>query len=300
MVFAVIAVRRENITLTFDLFIDIVKDTLLDCLKMLPFLFLAFLLLEAVEHHAGSKISSVLAKSGKAGPLAGALLGCVPQCGFSVFSANLYSGGVITLGTLISVFIATSDEAIIIMISNRDKGFEILKLLIVKVIIATVFGYIIDLICSKHPFSSEKHVGDLCRDCGCHDEHNGILKPAIHHTLKILGFLVVIVFALNLAVETLGIDRISRLMLGNSIFQPFIAAAIGLIPNCAASVLITELYLEGAISFASVVAGLCTGAGAGLIVLFRENHSVKENIKIIGILYVIAVASGMIITVLPL
>ena len=281
--------------MTVDLLFEIVIDTLLDCAKMLPFLFFAFLLLEAIEHHASEKISKKLASSGKAGPVIGAVLGCIPQCGFSVFSANLFSNGVITIGTLIAVFLATSDEAILIMLTYPDRKFEILKLIISKVIIAVIFGYVVDFISKKRPIP-EKRIEDHCHSCGCHDEHGGILKPAVHHTLKISGFLLLIVFILNLMVETIGIDGLSRLMLNNSVLQPFIAGIIGLIPNCAASILLTELYLKGAISFASVISGLCTGAGAGLIVLFKENRPQKENFKIVGILYAIAVISGTLIS----
>ena len=285
--------------MTLDLFIDIVLDTLLDCAKLIPFLFFAFLLLEALEHHASEKINSALASSGKAGPLVGSLLGCIPQCGFSVFSANLFSNGVIGIGTLLAVYLSTSDEAVIIMLSHPDRKLDILKLLAVKVIIGIVFGYVINLIFKKHP-GPEKHIEDHCKDCGCHDEHGGILKPAIHHTVKTLIFLVIIVFVLNFAVELLGIERLEKLMLTNSVLQPFVAALIGLIPNCAASIFITELYLDGVISFASVVAGLCTGAGAGLIVMFRENRHMKENFKVVGLLYACAVISGLVISFLPI
>lgn len=276
-------------------------DTVLDCLKMLPFLFFAFLLLEAVEHHTSKKTDKILAKSGNFGPLVGALLGCVPQCGFSVFAANLYSGGLIGLGTLIAVFLSTSDEAVIIMFSHPESKAEILKLIAVKIVIAVFFGYIITLFEKKKP-EPEKHVEDLCEDehCGCHDEHGGILKPALRHTVKIFGFLVLTVFLLNLAVEFLGIDRISKLLLSDSFFQPFLAAIIGIIPNCAASILLTELYLKGAISFASVISGLCMGAGAGLIVMFRENRNVKENLKIVAIMYACSVLSGIAVSFLPI
>ncbi len=276
-------------------------DTALDCLKMLPFLFFAFLLLEAVEHHTSKKTDKILAKSGNFGPLVGALLGCVPQCGFSVFAANLYSGGLIGLGTLIAVFLSTSDEAVIIMFSHPESKAEILKLIAVKIVIAVFFGYIITLFEKKKP-EPEKHVEDLCEDehCGCHDEHGGILKPALRHTVKIFGFLVLTVFLLNLAVEFLGIDRISKLLLSDSFFQPFLAAIIGIIPNCAASILLTELYLKGAISFASVISGLCMGAGAGLIVMFRENRNVKENLKIVAIMYACSVLSGIAVSFLPI
>jgi len=278
-----------------------VLDTALDCLKMLPFLFFAFLLLEAVEHHTSKKTDKILAKSGNFGPLVGALLGCVPQCGFSVFAANLYSGGLIGLGTLIAVFLSTSDEAVIIMFSHPESKAEILKLIAVKIVIAVFFGYIITLFEKKKP-EPEKHVEDLCEDehCGCHDEHGGILKPALRHTVKIFGFLVLTVFLLNLAVEFLGIDRISKLLLSDSFFQPFLAAIIGIIPNCAASILLTELYLKGAISFASVISGLCMGAGAGLIVMFRENRNVKENLKIVAIMYACSVLSGIAVSFLPI
>ena len=276
-------------------------DTALDCLKMLPFLFFAFLLLEAVEHHTLKKADKVLAKSGSFGPLIGALLGCVPQCGFSVFAANLYSGGLIGLGTLIAVFLSTSDEAVIIMFSHPESKAEILKLIAVKIVIAVFFGYIIALF-EKKRSEPARHVEDLCEDehCGCHDEHGGILKPALRHTAKIFGFLVLTVFVLNLAVELLGIDRISKLLLSDSVFQPFLSAIIGIIPNCAASILLTELYLKGAISFASVISGLCMGAGAGLIVIFRENKNIKDNIKIIAIMYACSVLSGIAVSFLPI
>lgn len=285
--------------MTLEILLDVVIDTLLDVAKMLPFLFLAFLLLEALEHHASEKINNVLASSGKAGPVAGALLGCIPQCGFSVFSANLFSNGVITLGTLIAVFLSTSDEAVLIILSHPEKKLEIIKLLAVKIVVAIVFGYIIDFVVRRHP-GPEKHIEDHCKDCGCHDEHAGILKPAIRHTLKILGFLLIIVFLLNFLVEWLGIERLSKIMLSNSVLQPFAAGLVGLVPNCAASVFLTELYLKGAISFGSVIAGLSSGAGAGLLVLFKENKSVKENIKVIVLLYLCAVAAGLIVSFLPI
>ncbi len=285
--------------MTIDLLLDIIKETLSDCAKILPFLFLAFLLLEAIEHRTSEKINKKIASSGKAGPAVGAILGCIPQCGFSVFCANLFSNGVITLGTLIAVFLSTSDEALLIILSHPQQKGEIFKLLAVKIIIALIFGYAVDFFAKKHP-SPEKHIEDHCRSCGCHGEHGGILKPAVKHTVKIMLFLIAIVFALNFLVEALGIDALSKLLLNNSALQPFIAGLIGLIPNCAASILLTELYLKGALSFASVTAGLCTGAGAGLLVLFKENRNIKENLKIVALLYVIAVFSGSLISIFPI
>lgn len=275
------------------MFVDIILDTVLDCLKMLPFLFGAFLLLEALEHHTSERVNKLLEKAGNAGPAAGAILGCVPQCGFSVVAANLYSGGVVTLGTLMAVFIATSDEAILILLGNPGQGGEILKLLAVKVVIAIAVGYAIDAIAKRKPYR-KKDMEEMCRDCGCH-EHHGILRPALHHTAKILVFLLIFAGILNFAVEILGMEKISRILLADTLFQPVIASFIGLIPNCASSILLTQMYLSGVISFASVIAGLCSGAGLGLAVLFKMNHDKKENIKILGMLYVISTTAGILL-----
>ncbi|MEG0545612.1 MAG: putative manganese transporter [Oscillospiraceae bacterium] len=272
--------------------LDILKDALLDSLKIIPFLFVAFLALEFLEHHTGSKINNMLAKSGKASPLIGAAFGCIPQCGFSVIAANLYSARIISIGALISVFVSTSDEAVLILMANPGHGMEILKLIGVKVIIALIAGYSIDFIFRKKPLSNT--TGDLCEDCGCH-EQEGIIKPALYHTVKIFGFLLLFTTLVNLAIGLIGPERLSSLLLGNTFFQPIIAALIGLIPNCAASVILTELYLEGAISFASVVAGLCAGAGVGLAVLFKTDKNKKEGLKVVGLLFSVSVIAGMVL-----
>ena len=279
-----------------EMLLDVIIDTCLDCLKMLPFLFVAFLMIEALEHYSSEFTAKLLAKVGKAGPIVGAIAGCVPQCGFSVMAANLYAGGIVSVGTLLSVFIATSDEAILIILGNPDYIGEVGTLLITKVVIAIVAGYIIDIF-FREKISVRKENGNLCHDCGCHNDHAGIMKPAWNHTVKIFLYLLIFTGILNLCIEVLGIDRLSAILLGNTIFQPVIAAIIGLIPNCAASVILTQLYLSGAISFASVIAGLCTGAGIGLVVLFRMNHNKKENFKILGALYVIAVIAGIILEI---
>ena len=279
-----------------EMLLDEIIDTCLDCLKMLPFLFVAFLMIEALEHYSSEFTAKLLAKVGKAGPIVGAIAGCVPQCGFSVMAANMYAGGIVSVGTLLSVFIATSDEAILIILGNPDYIGEVGTLLITKVVIAIVAGYIIDIF-FREKISVRKENGNLCHDCGCHNDHAGIMKPAWNHTVKIFVYLLIFTGILNLCIEVLGIDRLSAILLGNTIFQPVIAAIIGLIPNCAASVILTQLYLSGAISFASVIAGLCTGAGIGLVVLFRMNHNKKENFKILGALYVIAVIAGIILEI---
>ncbi|MGN0421420.1 MAG: putative manganese transporter [Lachnospiraceae bacterium] len=275
---------------------DVILDTGLDCLKMLPYLFVAFILIEALEHYSGEFTEKVLAKVGKAGPIFGAVAGCIPQCGFSVMAANLYAGGIISVGTLLSVFIATSDEAILIMLGNPDAVQEVGILLVAKVVIAIIAGYVIDIFFQKK-ISIPKESGNLCDECGCHEEESAILKPAWHHTIKIFVYLLVFTGVLNLCIEIFGIEQLSTFLLGDTIFQPFIAAVIGLIPNCAASVILTQLYLNGAISFASVIAGLCTGAGIGLVVLFKINREKKENLKIVGVLYIISVIAGVILEI---
>lgn len=272
---------------------EVLSHALEDCIRMLPFLFLAFLLLEALEHKTSEGLNRALAKAGKAGPAAGALLGCIPQCGFSIVAANLYSGGVITLGTLLAVMIATSDEAVLILLGNPGQGGEIVRLLVTKVIIAMAAGYVTDAV-TKGKNRDKKEIEDLCTDCGCHD-HHGILRPALHHTVKIFLFLFLFSVVLEFAIHVLGMEQISRILLSDTLFQPLVAALIGLIPNCASSVILTQLYLSGVISFASVIAGLCTGAGLGLAVLFKVNRNRRENLKILGLLYAISAGVGILL-----
>lgn len=271
---------------------DVLLDAILDSMKTLPFLFCAFLLMEAAEKHYGKHMDAILKKSKWGGPLAGSLLGCIPQCGFSVIASNLYAGGLITLGTLLAVYLSTSDEAIILLLADSSRGSDILKLMLTKVIIGILAGYVTDLIFFKQ--RQGRNMEQICSDCHC-EEENGILKPALHHTIHLFSWLLVLTLILNVVMELTGAEQLSAWLLGNTVFQPVLAALIGLIPNCAASVILTQLYLSGAISFASVVAGLCTGAGAGLLVLFKMNKDKRENLKILSLLYVIGVLAGMIL-----
>ena len=275
--------------------LELLADTLLDCIKMLPFLLAAFFILELLEHYSGDKMNRVLGKVGKAGPAVGALLGCIPQCGFSVVAANLYSGGVITMGTLLSVFLATSDEALLILMGYPGQGESIFTIIVAKVVIALVAGYLIDLIFPPAK-QNKKDMDQICTDCGCHNHRKGsVARAALNHTLRIFIYILVFTLILNLAIQVLGVEGLSAYLLGDSLFQPLIAGVIGIIPNCAASVILTELYLSGAISFASVIAGLCTGAGIGLVVLFKMNRNKKENFKILGLLYGISAAAGILL-----
>ncbi len=280
---------------------DLLKEAFIhageDCLRMLPFLFVAFLLIEALEHHGSEKIAGILVKVGRAGPIVGALAGCIPQCGFSVLAANLYAGGVISVGTLISVFLATSDEAVLILLGNPESVGTVLPLLAGKVVIAVAAGYLADFLLRRF-VEEPKGVGDICHHCGCHREGAGLLRPALDHTVRIFVYLFLFTMILNLCIDFFGIRQLSTFLLGDTPAQPLIAAVIGLIPNCAASVMLTQLYLGGALSFASVMAGLCTGAGIGLIVLFKMNESRKENLKILLFLLLTGTLAGMLLQVL--
>ena len=280
-----------------DIF-DTLLHSFLDSLKILPFLFVAFLIIEFLEHKAQDKIKHLFTRAGTAGPLIGTLLGCIPQCGFSVLSANLYSSHVIALGTLIAVFLSTSDEAIILLAAEPNGSSEILKLVITKIIISLVFGYLIYFIEKKthKGHHHHHHAHDLCEHdhCGC-EENGGVLRPALIHTGKVYGFVLLFTVIIDMVVALIGMDNFSSILLSNSVFQPFLSALIGFIPNCASSVLLTQLYIEDTLSFGSLIAGLCTNAGAGLLILFRDKSKIKSNLKIVGLLYICSVIPGIIL-----
>lgn len=278
--------------------IDVLTDAVIDTLKILPFLFIAFLFIEFLEHKAEDKVKKIFTRAGGAGPAVAAVLGCIPQCGFSVLCANLYSGGIIALGTLIAVFLSTSDEAVILLAASSNGGSEIIKLLVSKTVIALVCGYTIYFM-EKRKHKNHCHSHDLCdRDrCGCHD-HGGVLRPALIHTAKIFGFLLLFSVIIDFIVALIGTENLSHLLLSDSVFQPLLSAIMGFIPNCASSVLLTQLYIESTLSFGSLVAGLCTNAGAGMLILLRDKSKVRENLKILGILYLCAVIPGIILHII--
>lgn len=275
------------------LVVDVLMDAAMDSVRMLPFLFAAFCLLEAMEKHAGNFSQRVLTGIRGAGPVLGAVLGCVPQCGFSVLAANLFSGGMISAGTLLAVFLSTSDEAILMILGQPESAGVVGRLLLTKVLIAVAAGYLVDL-CFPKMFAGKKEIHDLCEkdSCGCGHSH-GVLLPAWNHTIRLFVYILAFSACLNLILEVGGIGKVESLFWSGSIFQPVLTALIGFIPNCAASVLLTELYMKGVISFAAAVAGLCTSAGVGLVVLWRVNRDQKENLKLMGVLYAVAVVSGI-------
>lgn len=268
----------------------IILETIIDSVKLLPFLFVTFLLIELFEHRFTKKSKNLIQKNKKLGPIFGSLLGIIPQCGFSVAATNLYVTRIITLGTLFSVYLSTSDEMLPLLIAEKAPASLIVKILIIKVIFALIIGVVIDLILKKQ----DTPTYEICKDEHCNCKEN-ILPASIKHTLNIFIFILVSTFIINTLLEYLGISYLENIFLKNNIFGSLITSLIGLIPNCAASVVLTELFLNSAISFGALIGGLLTGAGVAILVLFKENKNKKENIKIITFLYFIGAISGIII-----
>ena len=279
--------------------LDVLLDTLIDSIKLLPFLFVVYLIMEYIEHKISDKSKEKIQKSEKYGPFFGSLLGIFPQCGFSVAATNLYAARIITLGTLIAVYLSTSDEMLPILISEAAPIGTIITVLAIKFGLGMIYGFLIDFVLhlkNKNKEEQEKIV-DLCEDEHCHCEKS-ILKSAIKHTLSVFIYIFILTLILNGIVELVGEDSLKNFMLGTGVFEPVLASLIGLIPNCASSVIITELYLSGIISFGSIIAGLLVNAGAGLLMLFRINKNIKENIEIVAILYFLGAVTGIIINLI--
>ena len=284
-------------------FLEVLLDTGIDALKLLPFLFITYLIMEYIEHKTGDKTKNIIKKSGKWGPVFGAILGIFPQCGFSAAAANLYAGRVITLGTLIAIFLSTSDEMLPILISEAAPIDVILKILATKLVIGIIVGVIIDFIGQAFRKKKERQkkeetveeIGHICEHEHCHCEKEGIFKSSIKHTLNIFVFIIIISLVMNIAIYFIGEENISNLILNMPVVGPLIAGLVGLIPNCASSVILTQLYLQNVISVGSMIGGLLVGSGIGILILFRVNENFKENVKIVTILYLIGVLSGIII-----
>lgn len=277
-----------------NLMIDVILDTLLDVVKLLPFLFLTYLAMEYLEHKTGDKAELLVKKAGRFGPVIGGVLGIVPQCGFSAAASNLYAGRVISLGTLMAIYLSTSDEMLPILISEQVSFWLIVKILLAKAVIGMVAGLIIDFLLRKKGLEQHEHIHDICEHEHCHCE-KGIFRSALSHTAQITFFILIITFALNLILYFVGEDALANLILSKPVVGPLLASLVGLIPNCAGSVVITQLYLEKVIGIGSAMAGLLTGSGVGLLVLFRVNHNRKENLRILGLLYGIGVLAGIVI-----
>lgn len=274
---------------------DIILDSIIDSIKLIPFLFLTYLVMEYLEHKAGDRMQTAIRGAGRSGPVIGGVLGIFPQCGFSTAASNLYAGRIITMGTLIAVFLSTSDEMLPIMISENVGLQMIGRILAVKVVVAVLVGFAVD--CIMRRGDKDMQIGHLCEQHHCHCE-NGIWKSALHHTAEIFIYILLISLVLNLLIAWIGEDVLSGVILNRPIIGTMIAALIGFIPNCAASVIITQLYLGGMLSAGAMIAGLLSGTGVGFLVLLRVNDDRRENLGLACLLYVTGVLAGIVIELL--
>jgi len=283
---------------------EILLHTLKDTVIVIPFLFLTYLFMEFLEHKSGNAAEIWLNRSGKFGPLVGSLLGVLPQCGFSAASTGLYTGRVITAGTLIAIWLSTSDEMLPILISRGAPFSLVIKVIATKVTVALIAGFLIDLVTSairkkRHSPETEPCIEDFCEREGCRcNEH--FVVSALRHTASITLFILIFTFILNLVIHGVGEDKLSAIILDRPILGNILSATVGLIPNCAASIIITELYLDGIISIGSMLSGLLVGAGVGVAILLRNNRPLRDSLRIILLLWCIGALSGIIVDITPL
>ena len=276
-----------------------ITHTIEEAIKLIPFLFIAFLIIEFIEHKLSKKNEKILKKSGKLGPLLGSLLGLIPQCGFSVLATNLYITRIISLGSLISIYLTTSDEMLIILIADKAPFSLIATILVLKFIIGIVCGYIIDFAYRKKE-NLHEHIHDLCDKDECHCEHENIYYSAFKHTIKTTVFILVSLFIINLIFHNFGEAFLSKLLLKNKFISPLVSSLIALIPSCASSVIITELFLLEQISFGTLISGLLTNSGIAIMLLFKNNKNLKENITILLTIYIIGIISGILINLISI
>ncbi len=277
-----------------EIILDVIHDTYIDSLRILPFLFLAYLAMECLEHWTGGRMQAIVRKSGKAGPAMGGILGIFPQCGFSAAAANLYAGRIITLGTLMAVFLSTSDEMLPIMISENVGISMIGKILLIKVLFALAAGFLVDVLFRK---KEEPQIGHLCERQHCHCER-GIWRSAFSHTWRIFLYIILVSLILNFVIALIGEETLAAVVLNRPALSLFVSALVGMIPNCASSVVLTQLYLGGVLGAGALTAGLLSGSGVGFLVLLRVNENRKENLRIFGLLYVLGVVGGALVELL--
>jgi len=287
-------------------FLDVLFDSFIDTAKILPILFLVYFLIEVLEYKNALKFKNSNLLKGKVSPVMGSLFGSVPQCGFSVVSAELFSESKISIGALLAVFIATSDEALPIMISNYNAIPSLLVLIGVKIVFAIAVGYLATLI-YKLSFKKENTTKEISEHnhitaCCHHDMEDDKFdwKHPLIHCLKITLYIFIINVIFGTIVMLVGEDSLIEFLKSSSIFQPLFAVLIGIIPNCASSVILTELYLMGGLSFGSIVAGLCINAGLGLIVLFKENKNIKQNLFVLFTLVISSLVIGYLLHFIPI
>lgn len=283
-----------------ELIWDILWDAFFDTIKLVPFLFLTYLVMEWLEHKTGTRTQAAIRRAGKAGPLLGGVLGIFPQCGFSVAAANLYAGGLITAGTLAAVFLSTSDEMLPIFLSEAVSITSIVKILAMKMVLAVLSGFVLDFLYHKiiRKEIRYKNIHAMCESEHCKCEE-GIFQSALRHTLQITLFIFLITLALNIIIAAIGEEQLASLLQNIPVAGEVVAALIGLIPNCAASVVITELYVQGVIGAGPMMAGLLSSAGLGMLIMFRMNKKhPKHNFGILAFVYVAAVFWGILIDML--
>ena len=283
-----------------ELLTHVLEHAFEDTVHLVPFLFVTYLAMEFLEHRAGGALERFMARRGRAGALVGAVAGVVPQCGFSAAAATLYAARVITLGTLVAVFLSTSDELLPIFIAEQVPAPQIAAILGLKVLAAAVSGLVLDAVLhARHLEGDEhEHIHDLCEQEHCDCGHESMLLSALKHTVMVTVFIFLITCVLDGAMELVGEDVIAGFLAGNPALSVFASALVGLIPNCAASVLISQLYLAGALGFPAMMSGLLVSAGVGYLVLYRTNLHPRENLFVVGLIWLIGVAWGLVFSLL--
>lgn len=318
-----------------DFLLDVLTESVIDTLKLIPFLFLTYLAMEALEHSASHHVRAAVEKSGKAGPVVGSILGALPQCGFSAMAATLYAGRVVTAGTLVAVILSTSDEMIPVFVAHQESPTRLFGILALKVIVGIVAGLLVDVALRMlhRTGDGHTHIHELCERAHCHCEdvedengsaeaeaqtaaagehddvarehahghdHHGhglwpIVRSALVHTVQVTVFIFLVAFVFGLLIEGVGEDTIGELLADHPVRATFIAALVGLIPNCGASVALTELFLDGTLAAGPMVAGLLVSGGVGLLVLWRTNADLRQNAAVTGVVYAVGVAVGLLV-----
>lgn len=304
-----------------DLVADVLLDSVVDTIKLVPFLLVTYLAMEAIEHSASSRVKTVVERSGAAGPLVGAALGALPQCGFSAMAATLFAGRVVTAGTLVAVILSTSDEMIPIFIARQAPLGKMLSIMGFKLLVGLVVGLCLDgALRARHIAQRGPQIHELCVRAHCHCEeledgqeptqtaHEAqphahghahghgrwaILRSACAHTAQVSLFIFLVTLVCGLVIEGVGEDALGAILVNHPLRATFLTGLVGLVPNCGVTVVITELYLEGTLGAGPMMAGLLASGGMGLLVFWRTNPDVRQNLALTGFLYVVAVIVGL-------
>ena len=292
-----------------DFVLHVLEHSVLDTLKLVPLLFVTYLAMEAIEHTASARVRSVVERSGKAGPVVGAVLGALPQCGFSAMAATLYAGRVVTLGTLVAVVLSTSDEMVPVFLAHQEPLGRLAAIMGTKVAVGMAVGLVVDVALRAWHRAGDGHlhIHELCEreHCHCDDGHDhdhghgdgrwAIVRSALVHTVQVTLFILALTFVFGLVIESVGQDALAALLANHPVRAVFVAALVGLVPNCGASVAITELYLDGVLATGPMLAGLLASGGVGLLVLWRTNADVRQNALVTAFVYLVAVAVGLLV-----